>query len=109
MSQTGSVSSDLSEEGTGSIETNITQTISDCVITTSQGLFVVNGKPNMKSWGSMDVVSWQPTTFLFTFEGGYTWEGAGITGDCSMDISYSVHLQDPSSLSMSGHMCGYTY
>jgi hypothetical protein len=109
LSQTGSVTSNLSDEGTGTVETTLTQSISDCAIGTSQGLFVVNGNPNLKSWGSMNVVSWQPTTFAFTFEGGYTWEGAGITGDCSMEISYSINLINPGNFSMSGHMCGYNY
>ncbi len=109
MSQTGSVTDNLTEEGTGTIETTIVQTISNCGISTSQGLFVVNGNPNLSSWGTMEVESWNPLTFEFTFEGGYTWQGANQSGECSMSITQSLDMQNPANFSMSGHMCGYTY
>lgn len=109
ISQNGSISSTLSDEGTGTIETSMTQSISECAIATSQGLFVVNGNPNLKSWGSMDVENWLPKKFDYTFEGGYTWQGAELSGECSVEITYSINLLNPDSFSMSGHMCGYSY
>ena len=109
ITQNGTVSFTLSDEGTGTIETTMTQSISECAIATSQGLFVVNGNPNLKSWGRMDVESWLPKTVDYTFEGGYTWQGTDFDGECSVEITYSVNLLNPNNFSMSGHMCGYTY
>ncbi len=109
ITQNGTVSSTLSDEGTGTIETTMTQSISECAIATSQGVFVVNGNPNLRSWGSMDVDNWLPKTVDYTFEGGYTWQGEEFAGECSVEITYSINLLNPNNFSMSGHMCGYTY
>jgi hypothetical protein len=109
ISQNGTVSSTISEEGTGTIETTMTQSISGCTIATSQGQFVVNGNPNLRSWGRMDVEGWLPKTVDYTFEGGYTWQGEEFSGECSVEITYSINMLNPNNFSMSGHMCGYTY
>ncbi|MCC5941120.1 MAG: hypothetical protein JJU37_06210 [Balneolaceae bacterium] len=109
MALTGSTTPNLSDEGTGTIQTSLVQTISNCGIATSQGVFVVNGNPNLSSSGNMTVQNWNPMTFTFSYNGGYRWEGIGQTGSCDIQINYSMDLQNPGSFSMSGHMCGYTY
>ncbi len=109
MALTGTTITNLSDDGIGTIQTSLVQTISNCGISTSQGVFVVNGNPNLTSSGNMTVQNWTPMTFTFSYNGGYSWTGLGQTGSCAIQINYSMDFQNPDSFSMSGQMCGYTY
>lgn len=107
---TGTYSSGLSDQGTGSIGFDLRSTPNDCGVQTSRGLFRVNGNPNLRITYNLNVVGWQPAgLFTMTWSGGYTWSGPGGSGGCDVAISYAYDWSNPSAATMTGHMCGYQF
>lgn len=102
----GSVTDNISQQGSGTLAFNLRQRPNGCVIGTSQGHFTVNGDPELTVTANMAVSQWSPTTFVMTFGGGFQWNGGGGSGRCAMNLTYDFDYTTMA-FSASGHVCGH--
>jgi hypothetical protein len=103
---TGSYTNTLGNAGTGNVAFDLRQVPNNCVMTTSQGAYTVNGNPDFTITGDLSVTAWNLGVFHFTYGGGFRWSGRGGSGSCSIDLTYNFNYAT-SSVSASGHICGY--
>ena len=83
----GSITGDLNEAGAGSITIDLRQTPTNCGMNTSQGVFRINGDPNlhvMVSFASADGENLD--AYTLAFNGGFKWSGAEGSGSCKMNL-----------------------
>jgi hypothetical protein len=102
----GSITDNLSQQGSGTLAYDLRQRPNGCVIGTSQGPFTVNGDPELTVTANMAVSQWSPTTFVMTFGGGFQWNGGGGSGRCAMNLTYDFDYTTMA-FSASGHVCGH--
>lgn len=102
----GSYTNTLGSTGTGTVAYDLRQKPVNCVISTSQGAYTVNGNPEFGVAGSLTVSSWTLGVFQFTYGGGFRWSGAGGSGSCDIDLTYNFNYASQT-YTGSGHMCGY--
>jgi hypothetical protein len=110
MAVNGTFTDNISDEGTGSASFDIRNNPNDCGLATSEGVYKVNGNPDLRTTFAMNYSDWEPVgNFTFSFTGGYVWSGAGGTGSCNLNVSYTFNFDNPGMINMTGNMCGYTY
>lgn len=103
---TGSYTNTLGNAGTGNVAFDLRQVPNNCVMSTSQGPYTVNGNPDFTITGDLSVTTWNLGVFHFTYGGGFRWSGRGGSGSCSIDLTYNFNY-GTSTFSANGHMCGY--
>ena len=102
----GSYTNDLGTTGTGTVAFDLRQRPSDCVMSTSQGAYTVNGNPEFAVAGTLTVAGWSLGVFHFVYDGGFRWSGPGGSGSCAIDLTYDFDYAN-STFTGAGHMCGY--
>jgi hypothetical protein len=106
ISVTGSYTNTLGDAGTGHVAFDLRQVPNNCAMTTSQGVYTVNGNPDFTITGDLSVTSWSLGVFHFSYGGGFRWSGRGGSGSCSIDLTYDFNYVT-STVTAAGHMCGY--
>lgn len=102
----GTVTSLISDQGTGTFGMQLAYSPNGCGVNTSQGPFIMNGNPNLSIGANYTVSQWNIQTMTMEMTGGFSWTGGGQSGSCSVNVSYNFNYAT-SNLQMSGHMCGY--
>ena len=101
---------DIDGQGSGSGSYDLTETPSDCSVTTGTGVtYRVNGDPNIHMAGSYSYSQGAPQgTFDMSFSGGLNWTATngGASGSCRMDLVYAFDW-GTSHGSVTGTICGY--
>lgn len=106
----GTFTNNISNEGTGSASFDMRNKPNDCGMATSEGVYKVNGNPDLRTTFAMNYSEWEPIgNYTFAFTGGYVWSGAGGSGSCTMNVSYSFNFDNPGMVNMTGSMCGYSF
>ena len=97
-----SLSGDVDADGS-SITFDITETISGCIVSSGGVNFTINGDPNIRIQGDLDVnTTTFATTGTFAMSGGFTYTSDDSrSGSCSISINF-----DYGDLSVSGSICG---
>jgi hypothetical protein len=107
ISVSGSLSGDIDTDGSGTLSLSITETVTDCRITTNSKEFVVNSDPTLQMTGDFTFVNAEPSgTQSLSFGGSFTWtSGDGRSGGCGISLTVTF---DPATAtgSMSGEVCG---
>jgi hypothetical protein len=96
------MSGNISSSGTGLIQIQLTQTITDnaCYVA---GL-IFNGDPYLSLTGTFSFLNGQPsTTQRVTISGGFKWSG-NSSGSCSMNVSTNFDRSGHGTTS--GTVCG---
>ncbi len=102
----GTHTTDISDQGTGSVAFDLSQRPVNCVMATSYGSYTVNGSPALTIEGSLTTTSWNLGVFTMAYGGGFSWNGPGGSGTCNMNLTY--HFDYASYVfSGSGHICGH--
>jgi len=111
----GQVVLDGSIVGTGdrtthslTLDANATRTDTNCAFDTKDGVLTVNGNPNLKYTGHLNIVNGALSGLQTqTHKGSFTWARTGGSGTCDVDITSSF---DPSThtLTITGSFCGHT-
>ena len=110
----GQVVIDGSIVGTGdrtthslTVDANATRTDTNCAFDTKDGVLTINGNPNLKFTGHVNIVNGVPTgPQTQTHKGSFTWSRTGGSGTCDVDITSTY---DPSThtLTITGSFCGH--
>jgi hypothetical protein len=104
----GTFTHTLSQEGTGAFAYDLRQTPNNCGIQTSQGVFQVNGNPHLQLTANVNVADFQLVgTSNFSFTGGFTFIGAGGSGNCIVNMAWSINWANPEQTTVTGSMCGH--
>jgi hypothetical protein len=102
----GSYTDNVNASGTGSVSVDLRQTPNNCGVQTSQGLFNVNGNPNIRWTTSFNLSNWEPVgNLVFKMTGGFNYTGAG-SGSCAIDVTYTINY-NTNAFNASGRMCGH--
>src|SRR5690606_33484820 len=105
----GTFTDDVGDDGAGTFTMSLRQTPKNCGVQTSEGLFRVDGAPNLSVTASMVVVSgWDVADFKATYKGGFAWTGPAGSGNCSMDVTFDVNYKNPQASKVTGKMCGHS-
>ena len=110
----GQVVIDGSIVGTGdrtthsvTLDANATRTDTNCAFDTRDGVLTINGNPNIKFTGHLNIVNGVPSGLQTqSHKGSFTWSRTGGSGTCDVDITSTY---DPSThtLTITGSFCGH--
>lgn len=99
---TGSITGSTSSNGTGVINMQATETITDWQCITG---YIINGDPYISLVGTFSFINAAPATRQdMTISGGFKW---GTTAEESCQISLSINFGNDGSATISGTVCGY--
>jgi hypothetical protein len=97
----GNLTGNISDEGSGILLLQVTETISDWKCVTG---YVVNGDPYVSVAGHMNFLSGQmSSTATFSFGGGFKW---GTTSEESCQISMTLLFRTDGTGRLTGTVCG---
>lgn len=104
-SMSGSIDSQTQD---GNLALDFTQTMTGCVIETNNGLYTVDGDPDIRMSGDIAWNAEGPTgESTFGYKGGFAWSDANDrSGTCGIDVSITWTA---TSASYSGKICGNEY
>jgi hypothetical protein len=110
LNVTGSYSDNVNEQGTGTMAFNVRSNPDECGVQTSQGVYIVDGNPDLGTQFSLTLEEWDPVGNLtLAYTGGYNWSGPDGSGSCAVNVSYVFNWMNPGQFSITGTMCGYTF
>jgi hypothetical protein len=90
------------------VDGNATRTDTNCAFDTRDGVLTINGNPNLKYTGHLNIVNGALSGLQTqTHKGSFTWARTGGSGTCDVDITSSY---DPSTktVTITGSFCGHT-
>ena len=104
---TGTVTSTAFEDGTGTFGYDLRQKPQACSISTTKGVFRVDGDPDLRITTNIKYDNWEPVgRYEFTYAGGYRWSGAPGSGGCQVNMRYGYNYTTGQMI-MKGSMCGF--
>ena len=104
---TGTVTSTAFQDGTGTFGYDLRQKPQECRISTSKGVFRVDGDPDLRITTNIKYEDWEPVgQYEFTYAGGYRWSGAPGSGGCQVNMRYGYNYTTGQMI-MKGSMCGF--
>jgi len=110
MAVNGTFTNNINDAGTGNASFDMRNNPTNCGMVTSEGVFKVNGNPDLRTTFAMNYSEWEPVgNFTFAFTGGYNWTGSGGSGSCSMNVAYTFNFDNPGLITITGSMCGYSF
>jgi len=87
---------------TGTITFDLTESINDCALVHDATAFTLNGNPNIKINGDLDIGENFSITGTYEMKGGFLYDADdGRSGTCGIDVSVNF-----TSLSVGGSICG---
>ncbi len=103
----GTYTNDLSDQGAGPFTMSLQETPKNCGVPTSEGLFRVDGAPNLDVDVNIVVAGWDVADFKATYTGDFTWTGPTGSGTCTMNVTFDIDHKTLHGTKAKGKMCGY--
>src|SRR5690606_11390808 len=104
----GTINDELDDEGKGTFAMDLRQAPHDCVVSTSEGPFTVNGDPHLRLSVAVTVPQGvEITAFAVSFSGGFRWSGQPGSGRCGVDVTFVVDVEDLEASTVTGKLCGH--
>jgi hypothetical protein len=107
----GSIDGTVDDQtGAGSLELDITQSFSGCVVVGSTHAYTLSGDPNIRLTGAFESDGETTFTMEFTLEGGFGFTvDDGRAGTCGIDVTATMNVTGTAvSSTATGSICGMT-
>src|SRR5690606_14617035 len=92
----GTITDEVDDQGTGTFSMDLRETPNDCVVSTTEGQFTINGDPNLRITVDLTApVDVELADIAMSIGGGFRWSGQPGSGRCGVDVTFVMNLAEP--------------